>query len=392
MIYNFDKVIDRRNTNSLKFDFAVERGRPADVLPLWVADMDFPAPEPVLKALHSAVDHGIFGYSDTKEAYYQAVSRWFLERFHWELHPEWLVKTPGVVFALAMAVRALTNRGDSILIQPPVYYPFYSVILDNGRKLVKNELVYENNQYSIDFADFEQKIVDHHVRLFLLCSPHNPVGRVWTEEELKTIGAICKKHGVYVAADEIHCDFAFAEHPHTMFLAANPELASLTVSCTAPSKTFNLAGLQVSNIWIPDETLRRRFLKEIDRAGYSQLNALGLVACQAAYESGSEWLEQCKVYLRSNLDFMRNFLQEHLPELHLVEPEGTYFAWVDCSGLGLSQRELNDLMINRAKLWLDAGHIFGENDGQFQRFVLACPRETLERALTQLERAVKMKK
>lgn len=389
MIYNFDKVIDRRNTNSLKFDFAAERGRPADVLPLWVADMDFPAPVPVLNALHSAVNHGIFGYSDTKEAYYKAVSNWFEKRFQWEVRPEWLVKTPGVVFALAMAVRALTKPGDSVLIQPPVYYPFYSVIEDNDRKLVKNELVYENEHYSIDFADFEQKIVDHHVRLFLLCSPHNPVGRVWTAEELKTIGAICKKHNVYIAADEIHCDFAFTEHPHTMFLAANPELTSLTISCTAPSKTFNLAGLQVSNIWIPDKELRRRFLKEIDRAGYSQLNSLGLVACQAAYESGGEWLDQCKAYLRGNLDFMRTFLQERLPELHLVEPEGTYFAWVDCSGLGLRKTELNELITNKAKLWLDAGHIFGQHASQFQRFVLACPRETLERALTQLECAVK---
>ena len=249
--YDFDTVIDRKNTNSLKYDFAVERGKPADVLPLWVADMDFPAPKPVLEALHRSVEHGIFGYSDVKSEYYDAVSAWFSQRFGWQTQPQWLVKTPGVVFALAMAVRALTEPGDVVLIQPPVYYPFFSVIRDNDRTVAENTLLYQDGRYSIDFEDFERKIVEQKVKLFLLCSPHNPVGRVWTLEELQQIGAICRKHNVYVVSDEIHCDFAFAEHPHHMFLAANPELAEQTIICTAPSKTFNLAGLQVSNIWIP---------------------------------------------------------------------------------------------------------------------------------------------
>ena len=388
MRYDFGTVIDRKNTNSLKYDFAVERGRPADALPLWVSDMDFKAPEPVLSALHSAVDHGIFGYSETKGGYYDAVSTWLRERFGWETKPEWLVKTPGVVYALAMAVRALTEPGDRVLIQPPVYYPFFSVIRDNDRKLVESELVYEDGRYSIDFTDFEAKIVQNSVKLFLLCSPHNPVGRVWTREELQTIGDICAKHGVYVVSDEIHCDFAFPDHPHTIFLQTCPELADRAVICTAPSKTFNLAGLQVSNIWIPGEEVRGRFCREIDRSGYSQLNTLGLVACQAAYERGGEWLEQCRDYLRDNLDFLRTFLRERLPQIKLVEPEGTYFAWLDCSGLGLSRRELNDLVTNRAKLWLDTGHIFGGQSDQFQRIVLACPMATLQRALEQLEEAV----
>jgi cystathionine beta-lyase len=386
--YDFDTVIDRKNTNSLKWDFAVERGRPADVLPLWVADMDFPAPQPVLDALRRAVDHGIFGYSETKEDYYRAVSGWFRDRFGWETRPEWLVKTPGVVFALAMAVRALTQPGDAVLIQPPVYYPFFSVVRDNGRKLVESPLVYENGRYSIDFTDFEEKITQNGVKLFILCSPHNPVGRVWTREELQTLGDICQKHGVFVVSDEIHCDFAFPEHPHTVFAAAVPALAERSIVCTAPSKTFNLAGLQTSNIWIPGQTIRVAFLKEIDRSGYSQLNSLGLVACQAAYEQGGEWLDQCRAYLRGNLDFLRDFLAQHIPEIQLVEPEGTYFAWLDCSRLGLGRKELNDLVINQAKLWLDAGHIFGGGADQFQRVVLACPRATLEQALTRLERAI----
>lgn len=386
--YDFDTVIDRQNTNSLKYDFAVERGRPADVLPLWVADMDFRAPEPVLEALRHSVDHGIFGYSDVKADYYDAVSQWFLQRFRWQTQPEWLVKTPGVVFALAMAVRALTQPGDSVLIQPPVYYPFFSVIRDNGRTVIESELVYQHGHYTIDFEDFERKIVEHQVKLFLLCSPHNPVGRVWTLEELQQIGEICLRHDVFVVSDEIHCDFAFEEHPHNIFLSANPRLAEKTIVCTAPSKTFNLAGLQVSNIWIPGKQVRASFLKEIDRSGYSQLNSLGLVACQAAYTSGGEWLEQCRSYLRANLDFLRGFLAEYLPEIQLLEPDGTYFAWLDCSGLGLERRALNDLVINRAKLWLDAGHIFGKNAGQFQRIVLACPKATLEKALLQLKAAI----
>ena len=386
--FDFDTVIDRRNTDSLKYDFAVERGRPADVLPLWVADMDFRAPQCVLDALQASVSHGIFGYTDTKADYDEAVTGWFGRRFGWKPEAEWLVKTPGVVFALAMAIRALTEPGDGVLVQPPVYYPFYEVVRGNGRRLVENELVYRDGRYSIDFADFEQKIAEQKVKLFLLCSPHNPVGRVWTPEELQRMGAVCEKYGVIVASDEIHCDFAFAEHPHTPFPAACPALAERTIVCTAPSKTFNLAGLQASNIFIPSRELRKRFKQEIERTGYSQLNALGLVACKAAYSGGEAWLDACRAYLRDNLRFLRASLEANLPQIRLVEPEGTYFAWLDCSGLGLTRRALNDLMINQAKLWLDAGHIFGESAGQFQRVVLACPRATLEQALEQLRAAI----
>ena len=386
--YDFDTVIDRRNTNSLKFDFAGEFHYPPDVLPLWVADMDFPAPEPVREALRGMVDRGIFGYSDAKPDYYEAAAGWFRERYRFETEPEWLVKTPGCVFALAIAVRALTEPGDRVLIQPPVYYPFFNVVRTNDRVVVENELVYENGTYSIDFEDFEEKIRSEKVRMFILCSPHNPVCRVWTPEELRRMGEICRAHGVYVVSDEIHCDFAFPEHPHSVFLNVCPELADRTVLCTAPSKTFNLAGLQTANIWIPGAQTRARFQKELSRCGFFRPNMMGLAACRAAYTAGGEWLEQCRAYLRGNLDFFRDFLAQRLPELRLVEPEGTYFAWVDCSGLGLSQEALNELVIQKAKLWLDAGHIFGARSGQFQRFVLACPRATLEEALSRLERAI----
>lgn len=386
--YDFDLEVSRCNTNSLKYDFAAERGYPADVLPLWVADMDFPAAEPILDALHKAVSHGIFGYSEVKDEYYEAVSGWFQRHFEWKPKAEWLVKTPGVVFALAAAIRALTEPGDNVLIQTPVYYPFYSVIRDNDRKITENELLYKDGRYEIDFADFEAKISDDRVKLFILCSPHNPVGRVWTKAELQKIGAICKKYGVTVATDEIHCDFTLPGHPHTVFTAACPELAEQTVVCTAPSKTFNLAGLQVSNIWIANDGIRRKFLKEIDRTGYSQLNSLGLAAAQAAYKNGEEWLLQCKRYLRGNLDFLRTFLRDKLPEIKLVEPDGTYFAWLDCSELGLNYKELKDLIVNKARLWLDDGYIFGKRSFQFQRVVLACSQKILAQALERLEAAV----
>lgn len=387
-VYDFNKLTDRKNTNSLKYDFAQEKGYPADVLPLWVADMDFPTAQPILDALHKAVHHGIFGYTEVKADYYRAVANWFEKQFHWQTSPDWLVKTPGVVFALAIAIRAFTEVGDSVLIQPPVYYPFFSVIRHNDRKVVENELRYCDGKYEIDFDDFEAKIRENNVKMFILCSPQNPVGRVWTRQELKRLGDICQRYHVIVVSDEIHCDFAFDTFPHTVFLQACPELAERSVVCTAPSKTFNLAGLQVSNIWIAGAELRRKFQKEMQCCGYSQLNTLGLVAAQAAYESGAEWHLQCKAYLRENLDFLRRFLQENLPEVKLIEPQGTYFAWLDCSGLGLDPSQLNDLIVNKAKLWLDAGHIFGKNSGQFQRIVLACPRQTLEQALQQLKAAI----
>ena len=388
MRYDFDEILDRRNTNSLKYDFAVENGLPADVLPLWVADMDFRAPRPVLDALQRAVRHGVFGYSDAKEDYARTLQAWFAESFGWKPETEWLVKTPGVVYALATAVRSLTEPGDSVLIQPPVYRPFFNVARNNGRKVVESRLVYENGRYTIDFADFEAKVAAERPKMFILCSPHNPVCRVWTREELERMGAICREYGVIVVSDEIHCDFTLPGHPHTVFLQACPEMEDQAIICTAPSKTFNLAGLQASGIWIPNPEMRKKFRREMSAEGIGHLNALGLVACQAAYAEGREWLEQLRAYLQSNLDYVRAFLAENLPEIRLVEPEGTYFAWLDCTGLGLEAKELNDLIVHQAKLWLDAGDMFGGGAELFQRVVLACPRATLQEAMGRLKRAL----
>jgi len=389
MSYSFDTVIERRGTDSIKYDFAAKRGLPEDVLPLWVADMDFPSPPEVLDALAEKCRHGIFGYSDVADdSYFNALFKWYSERFGWRLSPEWLVKAPGVVFAICAAIRALTEEGEAVLIQQPVYYPFSESVLANGRRLVVNELVYSGGKYSVDLEDFEEKIKREKVKLFILCSPHNPVGRVWRAEELSAMGEICLRHGVKVVSDEIHADFVYPGNRHQVFAAISPELADITVTCTAPTKTFNLAGLQISNILISNPELRRRFRLEISKTGYSQLNIMGLVACRAAYEHGARWLDDLLVYLGSNLEFVRSFLARELPRVRLVEPEGTYLVWLDFRALGLTDRELNDLIVNKAKLWLDAGTMFGAGGTGFQRVNIACPRSLLERAMRQLKGAL----
>lgn len=385
---DFDQVMERRGTDCVKYDAAKANGYREDILPLWVADMDFRAPECVVEALHQAVDHGIFGYSIQSSRYFPAIKNWFFRNFSWTVEEKWLLQTPGVVFALSAAVRATTDPGDNILVMPPVYYPFYRVIEDNGRNIVRSELIYEDGRYTMDFTDIEEKIVNNKIRTLILCSPHNPVGRVWTVEELQALGDICKKHNVTVISDEIHCDFAFPGHPHTPFVKACPDMAHKTILCTAPSKTFNLAGLQVSNIFVPGEALRRRYQRELDVVAYHGVNRLGAVAATAAYEEGGVWLEECKAYIWENLSYLREFLAARLPQIKLVEPEGTYLAWLDCSGLGLSKEQLDDLIIERANLWLDTGSIFGESAEQFQRIVLACPRSIVEKAMEQLAAAV----
>lgn len=389
MNINFDEIIDRRNTNCLKYDFAMERKQRDDLLPLWIADMDFRVPEEVIDDLQRVASHGIFGYSEAKDSYFIPLHNWFLQHFHWDVQKDWLIKTPGVVYAVALAIRAFTEEGDAVLIQQPVYYPFSECILDNRRKLVNNQLAYKDGAYSIDFETFEKKIMEEKVKLFLLCSPQNPTGRVWSREELTKLGSICLKHNVIVLSDEIHCDFTYPGHTHTIFAAINSELAENSIICTSPSKTFNMAGLQISNIFIPNKEIRDVFRHEMHASGYSQVNTFGLTACQSAYTNGEKWLGELRLYLKENLDYVRAFLAERLPQIKLVEPEGTYLVWLDCSGLGLSYKELDRLILDKAKLWLDGGIIFGKETAQFERINIACPRSILKEALERLERAVK---
>ena len=389
MKYNFDEIIDRRNSDCLKYDFAVERGKPEDVLPLWVADMDFRTAPGIIERAVADAGFGIYGYTESKDDYFQAVATWYEKYFDWKVEKKWLVKTPGIVFAIGIAIQALTKVGDAVMIQQPVYYPFSEVIKDNDRTLVNNELVLKDGHYEIDFNDFEEKIIQNNVKLFVLCSPHNPVGRVWTVDELRRMGEICLKHGVKVISDEIHSDFVYEGKKHHVFSTVAPTFEDISIICTAPSKTFNLAGLQISNIFIPNVQIRKAFKRQVSAAGYSQVNMIGLHACQAAYETGREWLEQLKVYLKGNLDFARAYLEKNLPRIKLIEPEGTYLIWLDCRALGLPEEKLEHLIVHEAKLWLDSGAIFGAVGEGFERINIACPRAVLKEALERLHRAVK---
>lgn len=378
---DFDTIIDRKNTDCLKYDFAKRRGMPEDVLPLWVADMDFKTSSYVEDALAERARHGIFGYSESQTPYFEIVRDWMKRHHDWEVKEPWLIKTPGVVFALAMAVKAYTEPGDGVLIQSPVYYPFSEVIEDNGRRIVSNTLVLgENHKYHIDFEDFERQIKENQIKLFFLCNPHNPVGRVWTTEELTRLGDICLKYRVTVVSDEIHSDFIF-RGKHQVFADLKKEYADITVTCTAPSKTFNLAGLLLSNIFISNRELRHKFRQQVNAAGISQLSPFGLVACETAYTQGEEWYQAMLVYVAENIAFTKEYVEKHLPGVEMVEHEGTYLVWLDFRKTGLSVEELEDLIVNRAKLWLDSGKIFGKSGEGFQRINVACPRQILEEAL-----------
>ena len=385
--YNFDQILDRTRTKSLKYDFAVKRGKPADVLPFWVADMDFEIPPELKQILLDRVNHGVFGYTESDDEYFEVLQNWFTTRFNWTPEQKWLVKTPGIVFALAMAVRAFTKEGEGVLINQPVYYPFSMVIDDNDRRLINVPLLKGEEKYTIDFEGIERAIVEENVTLFLLCNPHNPVGRVWTEDELKRLGDICIKHNVLIVSDEIHADFVWKGHTHKVFADLGESYAEHCIVCTAPSKTFNIAGLQVSNIFIPNDSLRRRFIKEIDRAGYSQLNTMGIVGCEGAYKVGAPWLDELKEYIQDNIQFTIDYVANYMPKIHVYRPEGTYLMWLDCSKLPLSPKERDEWIINEAKLWLDTGSMFGVDGEDFERINVACPRKTLEEGLEAWRRA-----
>ena len=389
MQYDFDTPIDRTHTWSIKHDFKKENGKADDILPLWVADLDFRSPDSVVEALKKAVDHGIFGYSRADESYFDAVAAWYQKRHHLTLQPEWMTCTPGIVFALSIAVRAFTQEGDAVLIQPPVYHPFSRAILRNKRTLVENPLVLKDGHYEMDLEELEQKVLDEHVKLMILCNPHNPVGRVWTREELTALADICLRHHVYVISDEIHGDFVWQGHEQTPYASISEEACLHSMMCTAPSKTFNLAGMATSNLFIPDPEMRRKFRSELLDVGQENMNRLGLFACRAAYEGGGEWLDQLIGYLAGNLALVRDFCKNRVPQIQLVEPEGTYLAWLDCRELGMTDDELMAFFSNEAKVWLDPGTHSGEQGSGFMRFNLGSSRSVIAQALDQIEAAWK---
>jgi cystathionine beta-lyase len=357
---------------------------PDGLLPMWVADMDFRAAPEITDALKKTAEHGIYGYSEPAGDYFGILSAWTKKRYGFAPKEEWHLPAPGVVFSIALAVRAFTSEGDGVIIQEPVYYPFRQMIAKNNRKAVVSALKQnERGVYEPDFDGFEDKIKTENVKLFILCSPHNPVGRVWTRGELARIHEVCKRRNVTVLADEIHADFVYAGHKHTTFAAvAGGEFNGAL--CLSPSKTFNLAGLQYADVFIPDAALRKRFAAEYERSGYSQLGAFGLAGARAAYLRGEPWLNALLAYLEGNVRLIDSFVKQRLPRVKFTPCEGTYLAWLDFRGYGLAQKELDRIVIEKARLWLDGGTIFGASGAGFERVNFACPRSLLLKALEQL--------
>lgn len=387
MKYNFDESINRMNTGSVKWDEVESIFGEKDVLPMWVADMDFKSPQPVIEALHARVEHGIYGYTSRNESYYEATIEWMKRRHSWEIEKDWICFSPGIVPALSLIVQAYTNPGDKIIIQPPVYYPFTTVVENNGREVVQNPLKFNGEQYVMDFDDLMNKI-DPAVKMMIISSPHNPVGRVWTKEELTRLGEICLHHNILVVSDEIHFDLLYRGVTHTPFAAILDEFAQNSITCTAPSKTFNLAGLQVSNVIIPNNELRERFTKMLENNFISMTGTFGVTALESAYRYGDEWLEQLMDYLKGNLDFLTSYIGTKIPEIKVIQPEATYLVWLDCRRLGMDEKSLEQFMLKEAKVAFNSGYAFGKGGEGFVRMNIACPRVILEEGLNRLTQAV----
>lgn len=384
MKYDFDKVTPRCGTNSYKWDSTDDK----EVLPMWVADMDFPTAPCIINALEKRVEHGIFGYTRVPEEYYDAVISWFSRRHHWKPKREWFIYTSGVVPALSAVIKALTNVGDKVLTLTPVYNCFFSSIRNNGCELDSCALRYEDNTFSIDYEDLERRAADPKTTLMLLCNPHNPSGRVWTREELRRIGDICIKNNVVVVADEIHCELVHPGFTYTPFASVSEEFQKHSVTCVAPSKAFNIAGLQIANIIVENDKWRQRIDKAININEVCDVNPFGVIATIAAYNEGEEWLNQLLQYIHGNYLFFKDYCEEHLPQLPVAPLEGTYLAWMDCRSLGIPSEELEEELMKEAKLWLNAGSMYGKEGEGFMRWNLACPRQLVKEGLERFSQFV----
>lgn len=391
MKYNFDEIINRANTNSKKWNpdiYKATYNGHNDLLPLWVADMDFRVAQPILDSMSKIIEHGVLGYTGVDEEYYQAIINWNKKRKNSHVEKEWVVFTNGVVPAISFMVQTFTQKGDNILIQTPVYHPFRMTTENNERNIVTNPLINNEGVYTIDFEDFERKILDNNVKIFILCNPHNPVGRVWTKEELIRMGDICLKHNVLIISDEIHSDLIFKEHKHCSFLTLDKKYFSKLIVCTAPSKTFNLAGVQTSLIIIPDENLRKAYQKTLGNVRIETPNSFGIAAIKSGYTEGEEWLDQVIEYLDNNRAFIKEFLKKNLPEAKYVKPEGTYLAWIYLGDV-LKDREIEKFFEEEAKVAIDYGHWFGEEGRGYIRLNFACPKSILEEALNRIVNSLK---
>lgn len=391
MKIDFDRIIERKNTNCVKYDGMAASFGSNDLLPLWVADMDFAVPEEVSAAVAKRAEHPIYGYNTFPEGYYEAFAAWEKKRHGWDVAPEWVCHTPGVLAALSNAILAFTEKGDGILIQPPVYFPFKSTIEALDRKVINNQLIYKDGCFTMDFDGLEEKA--RQAKLFIFCSPHNPSGRVWTREELKRVEEICRKNDLLVFSDEIHSDIVYAPHQHTVFAQLSDWAREHSIVAMAPSKTFNIAGLEMSHITIPNDAMRTRY-QYLLRCGLhaENANACGIPAAQAAYEHGEEWYQQLLQYLQANIDYIDAALKEQIPQVRLVRPEATYIPLLDMGALGMTSDGLKDFLIREVGAALNAGSAFGPGGEQFMRINVATQRVRLETFVTRLREALDRRK
>ncbi|MDP4207262.1 MAG: PatB family C-S lyase [Bacteroidota bacterium] len=388
MSYNFDEIIERKGTNSLKYDTLKRVFGTEDVLPLWVADMDFRTPDFIIKALKKRLEHEILGYTIKTPGFYNSVTGWMKRRFGWEIESDWISFTPGVVSALNFGVLGFTELGDKVIIQTPVYAPFFTAVKDHGRQLVLNPLKLNDGRYEMDLDDLEAQI-DKHTKVLILCNPHNPAGRVWLKDELLALGEICLKHNIIIISDEIHSDLIMPGHRHIPMASLSDELANITVTTMAPSKTFNIAGLASSVIITSNSELRRKFEKLPNSCHLGNGNLFGLAALEAAYTHGDQWLEELLVYLDGNLDLVETYL-EKIPQIKLIRPEGTYLAFLDCREMNLPQAELRKFFIEKARVGLNNGTDFGPNGEGFMRINVGCPRSILAEGMERIKKAVSL--
>jgi len=387
MRYDFDKVVNRFNTESVKWDLVKEKYGNKDVIPMWVADMDFEVAKPISEAIKKRASHEIYGYTLKGESYYEAVINWMDRHHNWHIKKEWINYTPGIVPALNYIIRTYANTGDEIIIQTPVYHPFYSSVKNNGCVIVENPLIYENGSYKMDYEDLKKKIT-RRTKILILCNPHNPVGRVWSKEELIKLGQICIDNNILVVSDEIHFDLIYKGNEHTVFASISEEFAQNSVICTAPSKTFNIAGLQVSNIIIPNDKLRNLYNITLENNSLTEINSFAAVALEAAYNEGEEWLNQLMQYLEENLNFLMKYFEERIPKIKVIKPEGTYLVWIDCLALNMCPSELEEFFVKKVKVGFNDGILFGVEGARFQRINIACARSVLNEALKRIEREI----
>jgi len=387
MKFNFDHPLDRRNTCSLKWDYCERILGEPDVIPMWVADMDFAAPPPVVAALTARAAHPAYGYPIVPESFWASIINWLGTRHGWEVERGWLARAPGVVPSINLCVRALTQPGDGVVVQTPVYFPFFPAVEKNGRRLVRSSLRYEGGRWLMDFDDLARKL-DDGARLLILCSPHNPVGRVWTLEELTEVGRLCRERDVTVVSDEIHADIVFRPHRHVPFASLSSDLAERTITCWAPSKAFNLPGLNTSFVVASNRKLLNLYRLESQRVGFEMGNIFGLTALEAAYTHGAEWLDEANAYIAANADFAAEFVRTRLHVLDFIRPEGTYLGLLDCRRLGLDDKALGEFFLRRAKVYFNDGPRFGEEAAGFVRINIACPRSRLAEALERIARAL----